>query len=234
MRDALADSGIAASACSRETLQDSGIDLIPEVVAEAHGFAQSPVREDGLHFLVDVGAGTLDVCSFVLHRNQVGQDRYSILKAKVEPLGAQFYKQASAVERTRLNGEIEKTLHKAIWRTKTNRYPDAPQWRRGLPFLLCGGGMRVHPYREIPKILGPWFFRYLPDCRPNMIDVEAPPELILDPNARSIDYRRMAVAFGLSYPGTDIGRFEPPSSINNVPPPPRRDGGGNFVGPEQV
>ncbi len=222
---------LAAAAESRSTLQQLGIDLIPEVVAEAHGFAQSPVRADGLHFVVDAGAGTLDVCSFVLGRTQQGQDQYAILKAKVELLGAEIYKARAETDadRKRFIDAIERLLHRTIWRTKQKRYPTAPEWAGRLPFLFCGGGMAIAPYRDIPRLLEPWFGTYLPDCRPAVIPITAPDELILDDGQKQVDYRRLAVAFGLSYPGSDIGGIDLPSIIPNIPPPPRRDNESAFT-----
>src|SRR5262249_1652427 len=49
--------------------------VVPEVVAQAVGYARSQLRDTGLHLLVDVGASTLDVCGFVL-RPADGQDCY--------------------------------------------------------------------------------------------------------------------------------------------------------------
>lgn len=62
------------------------IALIPELVAEVRGYSNSSLRRDGLHFLIDIGASTLDICSFILHEND-GEDQYEILSALVEPLG---------------------------------------------------------------------------------------------------------------------------------------------------
>jgi hypothetical protein len=62
------------------------IEVIPEVVAQALGYARSHLRERGLHVMVDVGATTLDVCGFVLHDRE-GQDRYELLTTTVDRLG---------------------------------------------------------------------------------------------------------------------------------------------------
>jgi hypothetical protein len=62
------------------------IEVVPEVAAQAVGYARSTLRDPGLHLLVDVGASTLDVCGFVLHERE-GQDRYELLTATVDPLG---------------------------------------------------------------------------------------------------------------------------------------------------
>ncbi len=66
---------------------DLPVAVIPEVVAQAVGYARSPLRDTGLHVLIDVGAATLDVCGFVL-RDAEGQDCYDLLTASVERLGA--------------------------------------------------------------------------------------------------------------------------------------------------
>ena len=64
----------------------SDIALIPEVIAQAVGYARSQSRNDGLHLLVDVGAGTLDVCSFNLYSKD-DKFQWPVLTADVQPLG---------------------------------------------------------------------------------------------------------------------------------------------------
>jgi hypothetical protein len=69
---------------------DDGIacdfEIIPEIAAGAIGYALSDLRREGLHLMVDVGASTVDVCSFVLHE-RAGSDRYALLTADVKQLG---------------------------------------------------------------------------------------------------------------------------------------------------
>lgn len=60
--------------------------IIPEIAAGAIGYAFSDLRREGLHLMVDVGASTMDVCSFILH-NPEGTDRYELLTADVRRLG---------------------------------------------------------------------------------------------------------------------------------------------------
>ncbi len=61
-------------------------DIIPEIAAGAVGYALSELRREGLHVMVDIGASTVDVCSFILHACE-GSDRYSLLTADVQLLG---------------------------------------------------------------------------------------------------------------------------------------------------
>jgi hypothetical protein len=76
------------------------IQPIPEVAAEVAGYAKSTLRDEGLHVLVDIGATTLDVCSFVLHTRD-RDDCYSLLTADVQPLGASmlYRERVSAVRK---------------------------------------------------------------------------------------------------------------------------------------
>lgn len=62
------------------------IGVIPEVAAQVVGYAKSRFREEGLHVLVDFGASTLDICSFILRAGE-GDDVYSLLTATVKRLG---------------------------------------------------------------------------------------------------------------------------------------------------
>lgn len=68
-----------------ETMADEP-GLIPEFQAQIAGYVQSSQRANGLHCLVDVGGGSLDVVTFsVIHRD--GEDRFPIWAPMVEPLG---------------------------------------------------------------------------------------------------------------------------------------------------
>jgi len=58
----------------------------PEVIMEIVGYARSPLRTNGLHLIVDVGATTLDAATFIIHENE-GEDVFPILDTAVEKLG---------------------------------------------------------------------------------------------------------------------------------------------------
>lgn len=61
-------------------------EIIPEIAAGAVGYALSTLRRDGLHVMVDIGASTVDVCTFLLSSEETG-DRYSLLIADVRQIG---------------------------------------------------------------------------------------------------------------------------------------------------
>ena len=76
------------------------IRVIPEVAAQVVGYVKSRHREEGLHVLVDLGASTLDICSFLL-RSVEGADEYVTLTADVKRLGLLnlHHRRVDAVER---------------------------------------------------------------------------------------------------------------------------------------
>jgi len=65
------------------------IGLIPEFVAQIASYTRSPRRESGLHFLVDIGAATLDVVTFSIWDDGI-QDQFPIYVSRVRPLGTHF------------------------------------------------------------------------------------------------------------------------------------------------
>ena len=60
---------------------------VPEIIAEVVGYFKSPLRSPGMYLLVDIGASTFDVSTFLLHEKS-GDDLYPILTAEVANLGA--------------------------------------------------------------------------------------------------------------------------------------------------
>lgn len=73
---------------------DTGLDelkAVPEFVAQITSYSHSPQRADGLHLLVDCGAGTVDVVSFNVFRHPNHfEDHYAIWSSDVQPKGTRF------------------------------------------------------------------------------------------------------------------------------------------------
>ena len=65
------------------------LNVYPEIAAEVSGYARSDVRQRGLHLMIDIGASTLDVTTFILF-NRDGSDNFSFLVADVQKRGS-FY-----------------------------------------------------------------------------------------------------------------------------------------------
>jgi hypothetical protein len=76
------------------TVGDAGLDglkLVPEFVAQIAGYVKSPQRRNGLHMLVDVGAGTIDIATFNVHFDGVKEeDRFPIFASQVLPMGTHY------------------------------------------------------------------------------------------------------------------------------------------------
>jgi len=70
-----------------EQLHPDYVTPIPEIIAEVIGYFRSPMRKNGMFLIVDVGARTLDISTFIVHESEE-EDLYSILVAEVEILGA--------------------------------------------------------------------------------------------------------------------------------------------------
>lgn len=69
-----------------DALTEKDIAIVPEVIAEVLGYERSPHRRDGLHLLIDVGAGTFDAATFTVLPH--GENRFCLLSTAVRSLGA--------------------------------------------------------------------------------------------------------------------------------------------------
>jgi hypothetical protein len=75
------------------------IHLYPEIAAQLAGYAYSPYRKDGPLLLLDIGAGTLDVSTLILHRRD-GEQVCSFHFCEVVQLGAfRLYQETHAAMR---------------------------------------------------------------------------------------------------------------------------------------
>ena len=64
------------------------LNVRPEFVAQLAGYVQSPQRNPGLHALVDVGGGTMDIVTFNVHTVN-DEDTFPFFVPDVQPLGTQ-------------------------------------------------------------------------------------------------------------------------------------------------
>jgi hypothetical protein len=70
-----------------QSLQDLVDHMIcPEFVAQMAGYMKSPQRQRGLHAMVDIGGGTLDIVTFIVHKVD-DDDVFPFLVPGVYPLG---------------------------------------------------------------------------------------------------------------------------------------------------
>jgi len=71
---------------ARPVQELQALTIFPEFVAQMAGYMQSPQRQRGLHALVDVGGGTLDIVTFIVHKVD-DEDTFPFLVPRVRPLG---------------------------------------------------------------------------------------------------------------------------------------------------
>ena len=235
VREAYRDQRSLCAATNKPEGRESlGIEVIPEVVAEVTGFARSPHRRDGLYILVDVGAATLDACSFRLYAPNGDEDRYSMFTADVQLLGVEPVqsRQQAGESDVQLRGEIARVAKSVIWDTKRHRDPHAAEFKGELPVFLCGGGSGNDIHKHAVKELTDWFARYVVGARLRFLSLESPENLeaLTDPG----DFHRLAVAAGLSHPTFDIGTLTPPSDIEDMPGPRIRNYDGALITKDQV
>ena len=74
-----------------QSLPDDRINVFPEFAVQLMSYIESPQRQEGLlHVLVDIGAGTLDLAVFNVHRSPDEEYEFPVFTKSVQPLGTQF------------------------------------------------------------------------------------------------------------------------------------------------
>lgn len=106
-------------------------DIIPEIAAGAVGYALSDLRREGLHVMVDIGAATVDACSFNLNAIE-GSDNYSLLIADVKYLGTTRLTNSRILSLTKMVEQHAELLRDTL-------DPMAPIDEDTKPFLVSPG-----------------------------------------------------------------------------------------------
>ncbi len=66
------------------------VELIPEFVAQIASYTKSPQRQSDLHLLIDIGAGTVDVATFNVHKDENDEDLFPVFASNVKNLGTHY------------------------------------------------------------------------------------------------------------------------------------------------
>lgn len=228
------------------------VEAIPEVAAQAVGYARSPYRDPGLHVLVDVGATTLDVCGFMLNETG-GEDNYSLLTASVSPLGVVELHRTRAAQlgfESELDDPIAEIpdrpspgdgefrdrcvakIMQCLMYLKRHRDPNSSRWHESLPVFLCGGGSYVPLYREALEEADKRL-RSSTNAKGLLVRSLPVPASISSMGIKEDFFHRLSVAYGLSFDRFNFGEIQSPKEIENVPPPSHR-APKPFVGKEHV
>lgn len=94
------------------------INIHPEVIMEIVGYARSSMRTNGLHLLIDIGATTMDMATFIIHSKD-GDDVFPLLETSVKRYGTMVLhgKRLAAImkaipENTHLDSNIKENINK--------------------------------------------------------------------------------------------------------------------------
>ena len=221
---------------SEEADEALAVTVLPEAAAEMTGFAKSTRGAPGLYVLADVGAMTLDACMFRLNRNATSGDLYEFMAAQVRPLGADSFHWFLTEGKTEPGfvRQCDCMLREVIWTTRKRRYPIAECWNPGneVPVFLAGGGAANRLHQDVVSSLGPWLMQQVGNEGVRLLELPVPEAMELSEPLH--DFGRMAVAWGLSYPPTEIGQIRPMRDIEDIPPPPVRDLSDLYTSKDQV
>jgi hypothetical protein len=98
------------------------------------------------------------------------------------------------------------------------RDPNSPHWREGLPTFVCGGGAGSRVVGELVRRADSvGRAHWAPYAGLQQLALPLPTSLAADPSVRP-HFGRLSVAFGLSFPGINIGRIEAPREIADLRP----------------
>ena len=241
---------------SEDKLHPEYVTTHPEVIMEVVGYAKSPLRAEGAHLLIDVGASTLDTATFIITEND-GEDMYPMLESRVEKRGTMMlHKLRMIAVKTKLEESIN-TLYNAkstnpipgkeqyqfnigvnaideidkdfktkcreivgdvLKKTKAKRDPNSHVWKSFLPVFLCGGGSSEEIYidmvEELSRSLKASHVSFS-GFRP--LDIPMPDNLYA-PEIPPNEYKRLAVAYGLSFSPDEIGEVVPESKVEDIQP----------------
>ena len=232
----LNDPDVVRAGVSEADAESLGVAVFPETAAEMTAFARSTRGAPGLYLLVDIGAMTLDACMFRLNQDASAGDRYAFMAADVRPLGVESFHWflAEGESKHGFIQQCERMLHAIVSRTRRRRDPRAASWKPGndVPVFIAGGGAENPLHRDIVASLGPWLKQYVRNDGIRLLHLQAPNAIDLpEPFDK---FGRLAVAWGLSHPSTEIGRIRAVRDIEDVPPLPIVDSSNRFVSKDYV
>lgn len=242
-----------------QSLPDDRINVFPEFAVQLMGYIESPQRLPGLHILVDIGAGTLDLAIFNVHTSD-GEDKFPVFTKSVESFGTQF------LIRNRLKNRPEPG-----W--KPSPYESVPSATEFEVRLSLGNDELKEidePFEEkiadltreklthtknkrVPKgwdrngtptfLCGGGakvdFYRKIfsrfeqlprPPLKMRLRSFDKPEDL----NTEGVEYDRLSVAYGLSLDPDNIAKIIKSQDIKDYEEEPSESDTDRYIGPEQV
>lgn len=234
--NALLDAAAEAySAASDHERPDGRMFTLPEAVAEVASYVTSLEARTGVHGVIDVGAGTTDVCIFSQERTARRVNVCFWYSALTIPMGTAFVHKSvaatlnestrgGAVTDSKIEQECERNTGVVETALEQIRHCANPAWARGYghlkkesawrgcPVFLCGGGALLPRAQQV--------FRqcWVPSWPPHEIKkLPAPGNY----QGKGVPFQRMTVAYGLAIPGPEHGDYVLPNDSPDHTPPKR-------------
>ena len=187
-----------------EIMEIEDLNVVPEIVATLQSLVARENKVEGLYCAIDVGATTLDMCTFRMFNDETGPD-YSFYVTRVDLYGNNRYKESNNKEEF-LNNCYSSMICPVIWTTYKKHAGREPEWKTGLPIVLCGGGSKNIEYKKL-------IYRYDHDILSRLGEagykgvkyVQLPDDKYIC-ECKNIDPMRLAVAQGLSYSSGELDR----------------------------
>ena len=232
-----ADKKVKNAADNLDEFSAAGLGVIPEIVAETAGFVHSQNAGEGLHMMVDIGASTLDACTFNLVPDD-GAWSYHIFTADVRLFGTfakDWVKQASKDGKDYNAEDLKKVceimLRRILVHTRKKRDSAAEAWYTELPVLWCGGGRYDEFYDQAKKGIKE-AMKLISRGRADFRQVSVPNNLKV--SCSKEEYHRLGVAWGLSFEKFQIGDFSTPDQTDDMVGPFNKSFEDRYVGAEQT
>ena len=96
---------------------------------------------------------------------------------------------------------------------KNESDPLAKAWENGLPIFLCGGGQFVDLYQSVLEDIKVCWQKSNPNVRFKISRLDLKP---MNFNGHGVDFHRLAVAYGLSFPLMEFGDIRPKPKARKI------------------
>jgi len=195
---------------------------IPETIAEVASYTLSPSVKNGLHVIIDFGAGTTDICIINICNPKNRNQKFNFYSALVIPFG---FRKIDQLKNLKLERKIIPYL-KEIWgkthpawdNAYTNHLRREDFWKgEKVQIYISGGGASQNAVKEIfskPRINKEKWEEFK-----HTLSLLPTPEDYID---NDIPFFRLAVAYGLTNPKPNISLQDyilPKDAKNDTPVP---------------
>lgn len=222
------------------------VSTIPELVAQLSGYSKSARRQNGLHTLIDIGGGTVDMVTFNVHQAD-GDDVFPFFVSEVKPLGS-FALLENRLSRlpnrnAKINSELQNLFNSELFSKAFSCNVNSVEavdrvffenFQRGFEAILDTTFRRRYPsspnwllgIRTFISGGGALIPGYLDSIRNSkrpekcpLLTMELPPHPKLSGDHQTFgNYNRISVACGLAVDSFSLGAIRPASQVEDATP----------------